>query len=123
MNLDQLLNSSRLEQVDARIREWAIHHESDEHAYSVLIGRGILERAEYPAAFPHLLMAPAAAVNPAEPLRDGNSTLLEFYLSPAVCYHTYARLAGTVLQEGVTITARGHCFRNEAADRRAPGRR
>ena len=99
----------RFERIDSCVREWALDKGSDEHDFPVLIAADTLRRAEYPEAFPHLLMAPAVALDPAAPLARGNVLLTESFLSPAVCYHAYAQLAHTTLDRGATLTARGHC--------------
>jgi hypothetical protein len=111
------------EQLDASLRGWALDSGGDEQSFPVLIAAETLRRAEYPAAFPHLLMAPAVAADPAEPLALENVFLTEHYLSPAVCYHAYAGLEDLTLDQGRTITARGRCFRHEDAASLAPGRR
>jgi hypothetical protein len=109
--------------LDASLRSWAVDSGGDEQSFPVLIAAETLRRAEYPAAFPHLLMAPAVAADPAEPLTRENVLLTESYLSPAVCYHAYAALEHVILEEGRAITARGHCFRHEDVAALAPGRR
>ena len=43
-----------------------------------------------------------------------NDANTEWCLSPAVCYHTYAQMARSVIREGVAVTARGKCFRRES---------
>jgi hypothetical protein len=68
-------------------------------------------------------MAPAVAADPAQPFADPNSRLTDWFLSPAVCYHAYAALAGVTLTEDKLFTARGCCFRFEDRDALAPGRR
>lgn len=65
---------------------------------------GVLESI---ARSPDPAGAAARAVRPAE-----------CALSPALCYHTYARLAGTTV-EGVRMTAHGTCWRHEG-DRTSP---
>jgi hypothetical protein len=111
------------EQLDARLRAWALNAGSEEYDFPVLIAADTLRRAEYPAAFPQLLMAPVVAHEPAAPLVRGNVLLTNSFLSPAVCYHAYAGLAHTTLTGGTTLTARGRCFRNEASADLQPGRR
>lgn len=106
----------QLEHIDAALRTWALHRIVQEEVYPVLIAAETLRRAEYDRAFPHLLMS--AAVHEAERLEHAGH-----FLSPAVCYHTYAALEGRSLTQGVTITARGRCFRNEDAAQLVPGRR
>jgi hypothetical protein len=88
-----------------------------ETQYSALIAADVLEQAEYPQAFPHLLLAAAsyhssrldAASQPAPKRAESG-----WCLSPAVCYHVYAHLAGAALPEPVVLTARGTCFRDES---------
>ena len=111
------------ESLDSRIRAWALEQGSEEQSFPVLIAAEALRRAEYPNAFPHLLMAPAVAADPAQPMARGNVFLTESFLSPAVCYHAYAQLAFSTLPRGRTLTARGHCFRNEEVAALFPGRR
>jgi hypothetical protein len=89
----------------------------------VLIPAETLRRAEYPEAFPHLLMAPVVAADSAAPFLEPNVRLADWFLSPAVCYHAYAALEGCVLEEGRLFTARGSCFRHEEPEELAPGRR
>ena len=106
----------QIESIDAVLRTWALHRSVEEEVYPVLIAAETLRRAEYDRAFPHLLMS--AAVQVPDRLEHAGA-----FLSPAVCYHAYASLEGRGLTDGVTITARGRCFRNEDAARVLPGRR
>src|SRR5215218_7115871 len=101
------------EKVDGTVREWALAAGSEEQRYPALIASGTLLRAEYPGAFPHLLMAPAVAIDPEQPFTTANSALAPWFLSPAVCYHAFASLAGETLEKGRLLTARGCCFRHE----------
>ena len=114
---------AEFERLDSCLRAWALDAGGDEHSFPVLIAGDTLRRAEYPDAFPHLLMAAAVAADPAQPFAQGNVRLAGSFLSPAVCYHAYAQLTGVTLDRGVTLTARGHCFRNEEASELKPGRR
>ncbi len=108
-----------LDELDRRLVELASGLGAEEQRYPALIARSTVEQAEYPQAFPHLLMFAA-------PLRDpelaANQTPLaaslgeaEWCLSPAVCYHAYAQHAGRSVEQGFAITARGRCFRHEAS--------
>lgn len=112
-----------LARLDAELRRWAMDQGSAEESYPALISAELLDRAGYAEAFPHLLMAPAVMDDPAKGLTRENLTLTDWRLSPAVCYHTYAGLEGKRLDDGVIVTARGHCFRNEVAAELAVGRR
>jgi hypothetical protein len=93
--------------IDVRVRSIAASFGAHEVQYPALIARGVLEQAEYPQAFPHLLMSACRSAF----LEDADTD--EWCLSPAVCYHTYAQLAGRVLEAPAVITARGRCFRAE----------
>src|SRR6202012_3495251 len=88
------------EQLDASLRGWALDSGGDEQSFPVLIAAETLRRAEYPAAFPHLLMAPGVPADPVEPMARANILLTEHYLSPAVCYHAYAELENLTLERG-----------------------
>jgi hypothetical protein len=111
------------EGLDAQLRAWALGTGSAERRFATLIDAATLHAAGYPEAFPHLLMASVVARDPAAALTETNTSLTSWHLSPAVCYHAFADLAGRVIDEGVAVTARGICFRNEDADALAPGRR
>jgi len=106
-----------LDDVDRRIRSLAMSFGAREVQYPVLISREALERAEYREAFPHLLMTVChpASSDPQPP--TGYAALGTDHgawcLSPAVCYHTYAQVAGQELDAPSVVTARGRCFRAE----------
>jgi hypothetical protein len=102
-----------LDRIDSRVRSIAAALGAHEMRYPALIARGVLDRAEYPQAFPHLLMSACRST-----VLD-NGDIGQWCLSPAVCYHTYAQLAGRVLEAPAVITARGRCFRAERNS--APG--
>jgi len=108
------------EVTDACIRSMALAQGAQEAAYPALIARDVLCAAEYDRAFPHLLLAAAAARNPEvapdDLFRLDNLQNPAWFLSPAVCYHTYAQFAGRTLVGPVLITARGKCFRNEGRE-------
>lgn len=111
------------EEFDSRIRAWALAQGCDERRFPVLIPAETLRLAEYEGAFPHLLMSAAVASDPAVPFEHPNVRLAPWFLSPAVCYHAYAALAGATLAIPRLFTARGSCFRSEEAAELAPGRR
>lgn len=103
-----------LDAIDARVRALARSLGACEMQYPALIAREVLERAEYPNAFPHLLLTASELRRPEaghQHLDDQVPT--HWCLSPAVCYHTYAHLAGRVIDHPLAFTARGRCFRNE----------
>jgi len=114
---------ARLEQIDRALLDLARALGAEPVQFPALIARAALERAEYPQAFPHLLMAAASAHDPAiaAPALLAPANLAEpaWCLSPAVCYHVYAQLAGQRLDGPRVVTARGRCFRHEATT--APG--
>jgi len=109
--------------IDERVRAIGIGMGAHEMEYPVLIPRPVLAQAEYDRAFPHLLMSvgnervPVVASGPDSEAHPANG----WCLSPAVCYHAYAQLAGQVMHTGFAITARGRCFRSEATSE--PGSR
>jgi len=106
-----------LDGIDQDVRDIALSLGAREMHYSALIARDVLQRAEYPQAFPHLLMSASRARCP-----EGDATeqvITDWCLSPAVCYHAYAHLAGHVIDAPVVLTARGTCFRCEKTT--APG--
>lgn len=116
---------ARFETIDRRFLEWAREWGAEEVQFPVLIARTILERAEYPAAFPHLLLSACACIDPAQPLAGlleaANLAPSGWLLSPAVCHHAYPRWQDAVIDQPRLLTARGRCFRREAEF--VPGRR
>jgi hypothetical protein len=115
-----------LNHIDMRVREIASSLGAREIQYPALIAREVLERAGYPRAFPHLLMfagrnvptergdtrqSPSAHREAGD--RDDGKGAHDWCLSPAVCYHTFAQLAGRVIENPTVLTARGRCFRAE----------
>ncbi|MGH9253851.1 MAG: hypothetical protein ACRD3C_04695 [Vicinamibacterales bacterium] len=121
-----------LDQIDMRVHELASSLGAREMQYPALIAREVLDRAGYPSAFPHLLMfatrnalpergdtgqSPSAGREAED--RDDGKRAHDWCLSPAVCYHTFAQLAGRVIENPTVLTARGRCFRAECET--APG--
>jgi len=120
-----------LDHIDMCVRDIASSLGVHEMQYPALIAREVLERAGYPRAFPHLLMFASRNVLPerrdagqspagreAVDRDDGNGAH-DWCLSPAVCYHAFAQLAGQVIENATVLTARGRCFRAERET--APG--
>lgn len=101
----------RLEEIDAALRRVAVDVQAEETRYPTLIAAEILTRAEYPDAFPHLLMSATARRARTTDGADGDRP--DWCLSPAVCYHTYAQFAGSTTTRGLAVTARGRCVRAE----------
>ena len=118
---------ARFERIDAAFLAWARDWQAEQVQFPALIDAAVLARAEYPAAFPHLLMSACACADPARPLATllgaDNLAPTGWQLSPAVCHHAYAGWAGETLapDSGRVLTARGRCFRREAEF--VPGRR
>ena len=108
---------SRFEEIDREFLQLARRHHARELQFPTLISKTLLERAEYPQAFPHLLMIACGCQDPARETLfvPENLAPQEWYLSPAVCYHAYAHYHGQVLADPQIITARGRCYRREAA--------
>jgi seryl-tRNA synthetase len=113
--------SDRISSVENLLRAWSQGRGGKEHQWPVLMRDDVLRRAGYPAAFPHLLMTACVEADPENQPRTLSRS--GWCLSPTVCYHAYAALEGQVIGEGVRLSARGHCFRNEIAEDLIPGRR
>ena len=105
----------QLEEIDGRLRHIADQFSATARQYPTLIAHETLFQAEYPKAFPHLLLSAAPLRDPAAnlPLAD-NLGAPHWCLSPAVCYHVYAELSQQQLMTGQCFTARGRCYRHEA---------
>lgn len=100
-----------LDAIDAGLQRIASSVGAVETRYPVLIASDVLTRAEYPEAFPHLLMSATSGRD--RVAADPHDELPAWCLSPAVCYHTYAQFAGRSVAGGWATTARGRCFRAE----------
>lgn len=112
-----------LEHIDRQVRDVAHLFGAHDVQYPALIAGAVLEQAEYPRAFPHLLLS-ACCISRleranADPLTACEQSPTGWCLSPAVCYHVYAQLAGQVIDGPMALTARGRCFRHESGT--APG--
>jgi len=108
----------RMERVDTYLRRLAHDLGAHEMRYPALIAREVIERAEYPQAFPHLVMSTSVARDPLveadQLLTAGNQEPTAWCLAPAVCYHVYSQLRGRRLSEPLVIASRGRCFRHES---------
>jgi seryl-tRNA synthetase len=100
-----------LDAIDGALRRIAMSIGAVETGYSTLIASDVLRRADYLEAFPHLLMSATSRRD--RMAAGGDDQLPAWCLSPAVCYHTYAQLAGRSVAGGWVTTARGRCFRAE----------
>ena len=120
-----------LERIAFSLAELANEETTDEWSVPSGISFGTLERAQYFASFPQWLTA-------ASHLSDDSSVLEKIagsdspgsaaraamqqpdaVRSPAVCYHTYERLAGQSVSSPTLMTTEGVCWRHEG-DRLAP---
>lgn len=90
--------------LDGRVRALALERGAVEWHFPASVHRDTLARAGYFESFPD----GAASIGPPP---------AEFFLSPAVCYHAYAQLAGRRLAAPLLLTASQTCFRE--ADRGA----
>jgi len=83
--------------VDSKVVEFALKAGASELRVSRLINRSVLERAGYFESFPANIVEES----------DGGCT------PPAACYHCYAKLSSTSLQEPGVWTCMARCGRNE----------
>jgi seryl-tRNA synthetase len=96
-----------LRMLDSRFCTAALRRGAEEHVFPTLVSEKTLERSGYLASFPGC----AACVE-----ASGRSE--RYFLSPAVCYHTYELLAGSQLNSSAVMTGAGRCFRNDPVDGR-----
>ena len=99
---------------------------SDDWRVPPAIDFATLARAEYFASFPHWLtvashlrdeedtLRTVAECSKPDVLREA-SAAPEAALNPAVCYHIYAALAGTSIDQARIVTAQAECWRHEGA--------
>ena len=125
---DSLALFRRIEaRVATAVRAWA----QDEWLVPPAVSLETLSQADYFASFPqwltvasHLSPEPSAleAVATAQDAPNAARAALApaaAALPPALCYHTYAALAGRTLATRCLMTAQGTCWRNEG-ERTAP---
>ena len=116
------------ESIESELKALAMNETVDEWRLPAALSIDTLARAEYFASFPHwLTVASHLRADPeslgtvaagADPQRDVHAALdaPSAALPPAVCYHTYAALAGQVVPEVRIMTAQGTCWRHEGGD-------
>jgi len=118
--------------LDDQLRGMGATLGADEHQFPALVGSDVLDRCQYLHAFPHALTLASHLREDLDAIqsfaqttkwRDGaldvDASVIdrpECLLSPTVCFHWYARLAGRPLDRAATITALGKCFRYEAGN-------
>jgi hypothetical protein len=91
--------------VDAIVAGWVASLGAEEARTPPLIDAATLTRAGYDTAFPHLLLWAS---------RTGRRRDRTPALTPAACYHEYARVAGGDAGPLRVSTVAGPCFRDEA---------
>lgn len=120
-----------LREIDAQLRALTRLETDDEWRTPAGISFETLERAEYFASFPQWLSTAshlsgdegvletiASSASPARAARSAAGAP-QTVLPPAVCYSVYEALAGSVLEDAMTMCAQGLCWRHEG-DRLAP---
>ena len=119
------------ERIAFSLAELANEETTDEWSVPSGISFATLERAQYFASFPQWLTAASHLSDDSSVLEKiagsdspGSSACAAMQqpdaaLSPAVCYHTYERLAGQSVSSPTLMTAEGVCWRHEG-DRLAP---
>jgi len=122
---------ARLAELDASLAARCRAESPDEWSVPSALPLGVLERADYFASFPqwltlathltddpHTLDRIARSTHPArEAAAAGVPPTVA--LPPAVCYHVYGALAGSIVDARRTVTAQACCWRHEG-DRFAP---
>ncbi|QJC53251.1 amino acid--ACP ligase [Paenibacillus albicereus] len=111
------------EQIDRLLVEWAQRHQAQLRSYPSMIPVETLRKCRYIETFPqniHFVSEFPHRLEELEKVREagdlnGLARLSPYALSPAVCFHCYAELSGSRLQEPLVLTSRGTCFRHEAA--------
>jgi seryl-tRNA synthetase len=120
-----------LERLIADAANSAAPHGCEAWAPPAALALGTLARASYFASFPHWLTLAAHLHEDPESLRQVAESSdpvavareacapADAALSPAVCYHVYAALAGRALESSAFVTVQGTCWRHEG-DRLSP---
>jgi seryl-tRNA synthetase len=116
-----------MERIAFSLAELANEETADEWSVPSGISFATLERAQYFASFPQWLTAAShlsddssvleAIAGSDSPTSSARAAMQkpDAALSPAVCYHTYERLAGQSVSSPTLMTAEGVCWRHEGA--------
>ena len=116
---------ARLAEINATLAVRCRAETQDEWSVPAALPLGVLERADYFASFPQWLTMATHLTDDTRKLeRIANSACPSHEaaawgvtptvaLPPAVCYHIYAALAGTVVGARRIVTAQGGCWRHE----------
>lgn len=114
--------------LDELFISWARDAQADEHAFPTFIPARELAKIGYFSSFPHLVSFPVTLEASQENLErfsqgkpiDENGEIhltraapIRDVLTPAACYHFYARFQGTDLDAPLRLTTRATCFRRE----------
>ncbi len=121
-----------LEFFDRRLTRLARQFSAAPHQYPNMIGADTLDRCKYFQTFPHSLSLITHLREDLEALKDfaknakwdgnrltharENLSDVQCLLAPAVCFHCYAWLHDSQLDEPRVITAVGKCFRYESTN-------
>lgn len=117
---------SLFERIEAGLRALSGSDASTEWRMPAALPLEVLARADYFASFPQWLTLishlgddearlTAIAMDPDPARAAAAPTSANAALSPAICYHAYAALAGRTLDTPMVITAQGSCWRHEGA--------
>jgi seryl-tRNA synthetase len=114
-----------LREIESQLEELALLETANEWRTPAGVSFETLERAQYFASFPqwlstasHLsgdesvLSGIASSATPGAAARSAVGAP-ETVLPPAVCYHAYAALAGSVIDAPLLMSASGTCWRHE----------
>jgi hypothetical protein len=121
---------SLLEFFDAELLRLADCFSAERRQFPTLIGADVLDRCRYIRSFPHALTLISHLREDLEVIQefarsarieDGRLTCapehldgVKCLLSPTICFHYYAWLAGKHLASSQTATAVGRCYRYES---------
>ena len=121
-----------LEFFDRRLNQMARQFSAAPHQYPNMIGADTLDSCKYFQSFPHSLSLVSHLREDLEALKDfaknarwdgsrlvcapENLSDVQCLLAPAVCFHCYAWLRDSRLEEPRVITAVGKCFRYESSN-------
>lgn len=121
-----------IHRLDSVCLQYAREFKASHRQYPTLIGADVMDRCRYLRSFPHSLCLvshlredldgieafarEARWVEDRLALPDASLDDVKVLLSPSVCFHCYAGLAGSKLVDPLTITAIGKCFRYESGN-------
>lgn len=121
-----------IQRLDALCLEYGEGLGASHRQFPTLIGADVMDKCRYLRSFPHSLnlvshlredldriesfASGANWVDGKLEVPEGTLDSVKVLLSPSICFHCYAGLAQSCVEDSLTVTAVGKCFRYESGN-------